>query len=305
MDNRTEKYLTGVVFMLLSAFCIALNALSGKQLLGVFFLPILIFLRFFFPALLLGIFNQFTHRFPKKIKHFKLYFYRAIFMLSCQIFFLYYLVNGSVFNATLLFMTSHLFVPLISRVIYHKTISKRRWLSLIVGFLGVTLVFQPTAAVIHWQAFLGLSAGLLNAFSQLVQHKQSNTDDAPTVITCISFGVASIIALIMLIPIFLIYPIHLLIQVHVLSYTQLWIFGALLIFTSIANQLFRNHAYRHVDKAAILSPFAYSVILFSGIMDWLVYNKVPNILACIGGMLIFCSALFILVNNEFSKELKQ
>ena len=293
MSIHTEKYLVGVALMLLSAFCIALNALSGKQLLGVFFLPILIFLRFFFPALFLAIFNQLTHRFPRKMKHFKLHVYRAIFMLSCQIFFLYYLVHGSLFNATLLFMTSHLFVPLISRIVYHTTISRRRWLSLVVGFLGVILIFQPTESVIHWQAFIGLMAGLLNACSQLVQHKQSNIGEDPTVITCISFSLAAALSLIILLPGFLIYPTHLLLQIHPLTYTRLWIFGLLFILTSIANQLFRSHAYRHVEKAATLSPFAYSVILFSSMIDWLFYDKVPNILASIGGILIFGSTLFI------------
>ncbi|MCP4473703.1 MAG: DMT family transporter [Gammaproteobacteria bacterium] len=286
-----HHFLSGVGFMLLSALCIALATLIGKQLTLSLLLPLMVFLRFFLPGLLLTVILLWQRRFPQRIHQLRFHLLRVIFTVSCQYAFFYYLAYGSILNATLLFMTSHLFVPLISRVIYKKAINRRGWISLAVGFCGVVLILQPGSDVLSWPMLVGLIAGLLNAGSQLTQHKQSKGRDEATTVTLSMFAFSSLLSLLLLLPLLAFYPAPWSEQIVSLTHINVWPLFILFAFTSIGNQLFRSCAYHYVNKAASLSPFAYSAILFSALADWWVYHQVPNLWTGLGALLIVCSAM--------------
>ncbi len=70
--------------------------------------------------------------------------------------------------------------------------------------------------------------------------------------------------------------------------------------TGISNQILRGKAYCKVNKVATLTPFLYTAVVFSGLLDWLVFQKLPDYESLIGAILIIASGLtlFMLKSND-------
>lgn len=63
------------------------------------------------------------------------------------------------------------------------------------------------------------------------------------------------------------------------------------------NKTFRGKAYNKVNNASKLTPFLYTAIIFSGLLDWMVYNVVPDYLSIIGATLIMGSGFILYLSK--------
>ncbi len=54
-------------------------------------------------------------------------------------------------------------------------------------------------------------------------------------------------------------------------------------------------------KAHQLAPFTYSMVIFSGIYEWLIWGKVPDLIAYIGIILIIASGIWIVIISPPAK----
>ena len=75
--------------------------------------------------------------------------------------------------------------------------------------------------------------------------------------------------------------------------TEFWLIVLLFSLFTITNQSLRIKAYRYVNKPATLTPFFYTAILFSGILDWLVYHRTPLWNTYAGVVFIFIGGVII------------
>jgi drug/metabolite transporter (DMT)-like permease len=65
-----------------------------------------------------------------------------------------------------------------------------------------------------------------------------------------------------------------------------------------------QYAYKFADPVK-LSPINYSVVVFTGILDWLIYDHIPGVVSAIGMVLVtFGGILAILLHEKDNKELK-
>lgn len=117
-DNT--QYSQAIILMTISSLFVALSTLLGKWLTVSIALPMLVFLRFLVPALILWWTVLITNTCNIEIKNLKEHCLRALFVVLSQYALFYYLSHGSILNGTLFFMTSPLFVPLILRVTQKK-----------------------------------------------------------------------------------------------------------------------------------------------------------------------------------------
>ena len=51
--------------------------------------------------------------------------------------------------------------------------------------------------------------------------------------------------------------------------------------------------FRHAP-AYVLAPFGYSAVVFSALLDWVVFNRVPGILTLVGIVLVVTASLLII-----------
>lgn len=290
-----KHYFNGMCYMLASSLFIAISAFFGKQLTSTIFLTTLITIRFFFIMMLQWLINLFAKRTKLEFHHLGLHFLRALLTALCQFGFYYCLTHSTILNATLLFLTSALFVPIISRILQKIPIKTKVLVSISIGFLGVIFILQPSANINLFPELIGLSAGFFNACSQIIFHQLTKKTNTYQILT-FTYTFATLLSIIPLL---------------IVLKTQAWqsitwtlsspviaalFFGVAV--SGIINQIFRSKAYQQVNKAMSLSPFLYMSLVFAGILDWLVFNILPNTWSLIGIALVLVSASNLVINYE-------
>ncbi len=299
MIIQKPRYLTGISFMMVSTFMLAISCLVSKELTSHVTIPLLISLRFLAPLLLL-LWLGLIIKMPKiDLQDWKLYAMRGCFIVLTQYCLIYYLSVGSLLNATVLLSTGPLFVPIISSIVLKTKLTRKIVISLLLGFTGVLLILKPTEGIINIAAFIGLGAGFFNACSQITLHKQAKSAE-PMSIIFYSYLFAAVLALIPLLTISFPHSVQEIQHLPAASWTLLLLvaFGVL----SVSNQVFRGKAYSKVRKAQSLSPFIYCVIIFSGLLGWLVYDEVPDIFGVIGIILIILGGVVMVLQPKANKD---
>lgn len=291
------EYGSAVILIILSSACIALTSFLGKHILITIALPAVMFLRFLFPSLLLwwvALLSGVSSFDKSQLLH---NIIRASFGVLSQYALFYYLQYGSVLNATLLFMTSPLFIPLISFFLQKIKIHHIQWISMIIGFVGVACILKPGRNIIDWHALIGLMSGFFNAVSQVYFHKISRHVNA-SVATLSAYTFSTAISLLIFIVFYIVYhPTQTMLQ---LAFTQpniTMLFIGLAIF-GISNKAFRSRAFQKVKAPSTITPFLYTAIIFSGLIDWIAYGRTPDYMSILGALLIVSSGILLYIKRK-------
>jgi|JI10StandDraft_1071094.scaffolds.fasta_scaffold63934_2 drug/metabolite transporter (DMT)-like permease len=282
-----KEFHSSIILVLSSTFFLSLAAAFWKEFLTETSLPFVIFLRFFSPCLLFGIWIL-IRKIKVRISHLKSHIYRALSVTSGQVLFLYVLSKTNLLLATLLYSTSGLFAPLLMLIFLKVRASSRAVISIIVSFAGVVISLGSWDHIWAPISLLGLLSGLLTATGQLIQHQTAKSEDI-VVMSFILFGLSTLFSL----PLFFITPL-VPPPIDLSTLAIILTFGLL----TIGNQIFKTMAYKKVNKASTLSPYLYGAIIFSGIIDWVWRGIIPSFHTNLGILIIlFGSALMLLRKN--------
>lgn len=179
----------------------------------------------------------------------------------------------SLASAVLLSNSAPLWIPFVIWIWFKKKVPAYVWLSLIVGFLGLVFVLKPGVQIIDTASFYALLSGIFLSVSMVCIRQLGKTEPSSRVLfyyfllgTVISFPLA-------------IKEISLAIHPPVLYF----LLAAAIFFYLV--QVCINIGFKK-GKASTLSPLAYTVVLFSAILDRIFWNKVPDSWSLIGMILI-------------------
>lgn len=288
ISNR--DFAASASLMLAAALSLSFVALFAKQLSSLTDLSIVVFLRFFVPFLMLlwlGLvpFSQAI----RLSQPWRVHFIRAFFTVSSQYCFLFYLMHGSLLIGTLLFTTSGLFLPFISYICFGSNIKRKTLLAIVISFVGIAFILSPSSGFNSYLV-IGLLAGFLNACSQATVHyaaKRGSTFD----VTLMMFAVSSLYTGIIVL---LLGKFHFFVaQLTAAGYQNFYLMMIILAVFTISNQSLRTKAYRYVNKPASLTPFYYMAIVFSALLDGLVYHQAPQWHAYLGILLMLIAAVIM------------
>ncbi|MEM9242525.1 MAG: DMT family transporter [Pseudomonadota bacterium] len=279
-----------ISLMLCSALSLSLVTFFAKQLTTFTELSILIFIRSFIPFLILVWVSVILFDRKINVSNARVHLLRAVFTVSSQYCLFYYLTHGSLLLGTLLFSTSGLFLPFISYICFRKAIKTKTLIAVIISFIGVAFILNPKGNI-NLLMLIGLLAGFLNGCSQATMHYCSKRSDTFSM-TIIMYGLSSLYAFIILI--LLGKFSHLVSELSGNTATiEFWLIAILFSLFTITNQSLRVKAYRYVNNPTTLTPFFYTAILFSGVLDWLVYHRVPLWNTYTGMIFIFIGGVII------------
>jgi len=202
-------------------------------------------------------------------------------------FFCYYsaLKNIPLVDASLLRSAAPLFVPLVAWLWVRAKVPVHRWLPLILGFIGVTLVLRPDSSDISYGHIIGLFSGVGLAVSMIGTRLLSQTEGANTIISYYFF-----ISLLCSLPFGLYYW----------QAIPLWTLPYLLfIGVSIyATMVFYTKAYSYA-KPSVVAPISYFSVIISGAMGWIIWHHIPSSSALIGSLLVIVAGfLTIYLSNK-------
>jgi len=283
-EHNVNKGIALTAISTIFAAMISLFSKLGNEYTSV---PLTLFFRFAMPLLFVfpGAFKLKAHLFEwPTLKYFLL---RSFLIFMTQICFIFYLSYGSLLDAVLLMSTGPLFMPLLARIFMKKELKRKTIFCLLIGFVGVACILRPTNGLIDWHALIGLCSGLFLASTQIALHKVTRLATVMQQLFLIFLFSAMMAGCFML---FFSSTYDLIRQIT--DTTVLFIFIGFAI-SSVFNQVLRSLAYRYVHNPATVAPFMYFSLVFAMILQWLVFNQLPNFMSIIGAALVVLAGLFM------------
>ena len=209
---------------------------------------------------------------------------RGLAGVSAVACYFYALARLRLADAVLLNQSMPLFVPLVERVWLGERIPRRLWGVLALGFAGLLLILRPGTGVFERAALLGLASAALASIAQVGIRRLTRTE--PVMRIVFYFGlVASVASL----------PPALLTWRDPSPYT--WAVLLLMAGFATVGQLTLTRAYVHASAAQV-GPFLYVGPVFAGLIDWLVWGRLPDALFVLGAGVVIAAATLALRLRE-------
>lgn len=180
-------------------------------------------------------------------------------------------------NATLLTYSAPLWMPLIAWVVTRERVSKLTWLGAGIGFAGVILVLQPQGRTFSIGELAALAGAAFLAVAMMSVRWLGATE--PTTRVLFYYFLLSTV---MSVPVALFdwRPIP----------SQAWGWLIALGLAQMFSQAFIVVAYRYASAEKV-GPFIYSVIVFTALIDWIVWDHPPTLVSYLGMALVIGGGL--------------
>jgi len=206
-------------------------------------------------------------------------------------------------TATALFFVTPFLITIFAKFILKEQIGPRRWIAVIIGFIGVYIILNPDFSNFDYMSLTPILCAFCYSLSMIIIKITSEKDSVYT--QTFTFYIGAII--ISVIFYFIISDG----QYNVVDHpASLFIFrewfgdleNSILLmiatgFTASVAFILIFSAYR-VASPAVVSPFEYSILLWSSLSGWYFFNEIPDLKTIIGMILIVCGGIYIFVREK-------
>jgi len=200
-------------------------------------------------------------------------------------------------DTTALLFTASLFIPVLGVIFLKESVGPYRWVAIAIGFLGVVIMSHPSGQVNTLGILVALSAALLHATLQIILRYLGRYESPETI--SFYFFVIGIVLTALPMPFIAVRPtvaeIPLLIGVGLSGAAAQWLLSV---------------AFRHA-RAAIVTVFNYSSIVWATVFGWMIWNEWPLPAVMVGAAIVIASNILIIwresrmnriSNNGFLEE---
>lgn len=277
----------GIIMTIAYAFVMSVTALAAKQAQTMIAVSTLVFWQSLFCVLIL--LPQMRGRWQKRpLSVWKIHFLRSFGGFVGFLFYYWALNHIPLIEASLLRTCAPLCVPFVVLILHRTKIPRARWLPLVIGFIGVAFVIQPTPSHLNPWHLIGFISAIGLALSMVTTRMLSHQVSGQETLF-VYFLVSTLLSL----PLVFIQGDSLLLPVEV------WPLVAVVSVTLYVGMYLYNKAYTYAP-ASIVSPVSYIGVVFSGFWGLIVWKHVPDIFAILGMLFIFLS---ILISTRMAKKL--
>jgi len=210
-------------------------------------------------------------------------------------------------TATALFFISPFLITIFAKFILKDQIGPRRWIAVIVGFTGVYIILNPNFDDFDYFSLTPILCAFCYSLSMIIIKKTSEKDNVYQQMFQFYIG-AMIISIIFY---FFIgdgrydtvdNPAAQFIFREWFSNLEFsLIYMIILGFTAAAAFLLIFSAYR-IASPAVVSPFEYSILVWSTLSGWVFFNEVPKINTLIGMCLIVGGGVYIFIREKAQEQ---
>jgi drug/metabolite transporter (DMT)-like permease len=247
-----------------SAFC---KAATGVPSLQVVFFQYGISLLIFIPLVLKDGVNGL------KSKRMGLMCFRSLAGSICQLLFIISVTRIPLLDSVLLSNAAPLFIPFVIWYWLRRTVQPIVWVCLIIGLLGICLIIRPGPDLLTNPASLiALLAAVFSAIALVATNRLSDTENTFTILFY-NFAVSTVLLFFLCIFTWKAINLH-----ETFLLVGAGVFYALTQYLLVV-------AYKYATAAEI-SPFNYSVVVFSGLLGWIFFGNVPDGMDLLGTMLV-------------------
>ena len=284
LPENTRNLPKGIFLIVVAFLCVAMMSAFGKVAANLPTGPLV----FFQNGISLLLFAPLILRHGTKelrTTRLSLHIVRALTGLLSQALFFIAVKNIALVDAVLLANAAPLFIPIVALLWMRTAIRPAVIASLLVGFVGVVMILKPSAELLKDPAALiAISAAAFSAVALVSVNRLSSTDKSDTILFYYFF-ISTVATL----------PFAFM-QWQTPQGNQ-WLFLLGVGVFMALSQLFIILAYKHATAAQI-APFNYSVVIFSGIIGWMVWNTSLDLTALFGIALVCAGGIASIVFTE-------
>jgi len=187
-------------------------------------------------------------------------------------------------TATALSFSAAIFASLGAVLLLGEKMHLRRWSAVVIGIIGVLIVLRPGAAAFDPSTLFIVASALLWGFNVVIVKQLSKTDSTISIVAWMSAS----LTLLSFAPALLVWTWP--------NTTQLmWL--ALIGLTGTCGHLTMVKALKLADATAVMSV-DFSRLIWTTVMGSLIFADRVDLLAWIGGSIIFVSGLYILYRES-------
>ena len=253
-------------------------------------LPILqiTWFRFFFSAVITGIFIYlFSRKSFVRSKNIKSQVLRGILLLTSSLLFFYAISVISLAKALTLAFICPLIVTALSPYFLNERVGPRRWMAVIIGFIGVLLVIRPGIVEFNWASLASLGTGLCYAIYLIVTRSLKDTDNG--LLTLLFTSIVGTVVLSVCLPFVWVNP----------SLNQLLLAVNMGFIAALAHGLIIiSYNYSGASK---LAPLGYFEIIPNIIIGYIWFSEFPDKYTILGLLVIILSGIYVFKREQLIK----
>ena len=284
----TDNHLLGIAWMLATMFWFVTLDSTAKYLMQSYPVTQVIWARFFFHlvfvVLLMGRQLGIQIR-SQSLKHQCL---RSLFMFTTTVlFFTGISILPLTTAATIMFM-SPVILTILSIPMLGEKVGLRRWIGIVIGFIGAVLVMRPGTDSIQLSVLIVLAAACTHALYQIFTRKLGTGDKPMT--SLFYTGITGALVMSAVAPFYW--------QPVAASDWPLFVFAGI---AGGIGHLCLIRAFRHAP-ASVVAPFSYSSLLWATGFGYLLFDDLPSAWTLSGATLIIASGLYIFHREQTLKR---
>ncbi|HWK66915.1 MAG TPA: DMT family transporter [Rhizobiaceae bacterium] len=280
-----QHSLTGILLMCAGVTCLSVNDAIAKILtasyspLQILFLRNVIALPFaLLVALKMGGTDALLSRRPAA------HLLRGILWICATVLFFTSIMHLGLAEATALIFVAPLFITAISAVFLGEHVGWRRWLAVLVGFVGVLIVVQPGGAAFQLVSLLPVATAFVYALLMLSARWVDTRESVWTLLLYLT-GTSALLSA------FIVPFVWIEVQP-----ADLWLFVAIAAFGT-AGITMMTQAFR-IAPAVVVAPLDYTALLWATALGWLIWNEVPDTATFVGAAVIVASGVIIILREQ-------
>lgn len=219
-------------------------------------------------------------------RHRKLHAMRGLLLLGSTGFNFFALNYLQLAQTSAITFSNPLIVCVLSPWLLGERVGLRRWIAVIVGFIGVLIIIRPGTAGFHWAMAASVLSALCGALYQIATRHVGLHDQALTSLFYMTLtGALGAV------------PLALVDWQTPLAW-QWGLLGLAAIFGTCGHYML-TEAHRRAP-ASVLAPFVYVQIIPMIVIGFLVFGDVPDGWTLAGGLVVIASGLYVLYRERLA-----
>ena len=210
-------------------------------------------------------------------------------------------------TATALFFVTPFLITIFANLFLKEHIGIRRWSAVIIGFIGVYIILNPNFSNFDYMTLTPILCAVCYSLSMIIIKKTSEKDSVYTITFTFYIGAIIISSIFYLLigdgqyftagnPAY---------QYIFKEWFQNLEISMLLMvatgFTASAAFLLLFTAYS-ISSPSVISPFEYSILLWSSLSGWIFFNEIPNVNTIIGTLIIVICGIYIFIREKAQEQ---
>jgi len=305
MTNNNPK---GIIFILLGMLAFAVQDSIMKYIYSFVSLYEVYLIRTLVSLIIILLFLQITKKpIVFKTQYPVLTFCRVILFFFGFSFFYISLTVLPLATATALFFVTPFLITIFAKFILKEQIGPRRWSAVIIGFIGVYIILSPDFDNFDYMSLTPIACAFCYSLSMIIIKMTSEKDSVYT--QTFAFYIGAVI-----ISLFFYFTFgdgkydtvdhpasQFIFREWFNNLENSILFMVATGFTASAAFILVFSAYR-ITSPAVVSPFEYSILLWSTLSGWFFFNEVPDLKTLVGMILIVCGGIYIFIREKVQDQ---